>query len=360
MGHKFILRLRASCISDKKSPYQNEKTSLSRFRKTENTNLFILLVSISSMITDLIFIGIGFVLLWKGSDFFVKASAEIAKKVGVSDLVIGLTLVSASTSLPELMVSVIASFRGAGGIAVGNVVGSNITNIALILGICMILEAYSVEPLVLRWHGSGLFLVSSLFIIFVLGDVSRTEGVILFSLFFVYLWALSKEKHSKREIMEISSEVAAMRAGRGWKTAIEFVIGGIAIFIGARLLVNSAVHIAEALHVCESAIGATIVAFGTSLPEFAVSLRALKEGYEQIMVGNILGSNIFNILLVIGASAMVSPLVLDTNLLYFNIPLMMGVTVLLLAFMKMRYQLERWQGMLFVMLYIFFIFYNYV
>jgi cation:H+ antiporter len=328
--------------------------------KNEETNLFILQVSISFMITDLCIIGIGFVLLWKGSDFFVRASAEIAKKIGVSDLVIGLTLVSASTSLPELMVSVIASFRGSGGIAVGNVVGSNITNIALILGICMILETYSVEPLVLRWHGTGLLFVSSLFIIFVLSDVSRIEGVILFSLFFVYLWVLSKEKHSKREIMEVSSEVSTMRAGRGWKTVLEFVIGGIAIFIGARLLVVSAVHVAEALHVYESVIGATVVALGTSLPEFAVSLRALREDYEEIMVGNILGSNIFNILWVIGASAMVNPLVLDTNLLYFNIPLMMGVTVLLLAFMKMGYQLKRWQGILFVMLYAFFIIKNYV
>ena len=136
--------------------------------------------------------------------------------------------------------------------------------------------------------------------------------------------------------------------------------GGAAIFIGARGLVGSALNIAENLGVYESAIGATVVALGTSLPEFAVSLRALKEDYEQISVGNILGANTFNILWVVGFSAVVHPLTLDTNLLYFNIPLMIGVTVLLLVFMRMGYQLKRWQGIVFLVLYAFFVAKNYL
>jgi cation:H+ antiporter len=311
------------------------------------------------MILDIAIIGIGFVLLWKGSEYFVTAAAEIAKRIGVSDLVIGLTLVSASTTLPEFMASVTASHLGSGGIAVGNVVGSNITNIALILGTCMILEGYAVEPLVLKRYGTSLLMVCVLFIIFVFGNIVRIEGIILLILFFAYLFFLSREKHTRREIMEVSVELEDIPREPVWKMAAKFVGGGVGIFLGAKGLVGSALNIATTLHVHESAIGATIVALGTSLPEFAVSLRALKEDYEQISVGNILGANTFNILWVIGFSAIINPLQLDTNLLYFNIPLMMGVTVLLLIFMKMR-QLKRWQGILFLGLYAFFVVKNYV
>lgn len=311
------------------------------------------------MIGDIAFISIGFVLLWKGSEYFVTAAAETARRVGVSDLVIGLTLVSASTTLPEFMTSVMASHIGSGGIAVGNAVGSNITNIALILGTCMILEGYSVEPLVLKRYGITLLLVCTLFVFFVMGDIFPVEGVILLTLFFVYLWVLSKEKHSRREIMEVSTELADIPVESVWKVMLRLVGGGTGIFIGARLLVSGAIHIAFALDVYESAIGSTIVALGTSLPEFAVSLRALREDYEEISVGNILGANTFNILWVVGFSAIVNPLKIDANLLYFNIPLMMVITVLLLVFMRMGYKLRWWQGMVFLMLYGYFLIHNY-
>lgn len=312
------------------------------------------------MLLDIAVIGVGFVLLWKGAEYFVTAAADIAKRIGVSDLVIGLTLVSVSTTLPEFMASVMASHLGSGGIAVGNAVGSNITNIALILGTCMIIEGYSVEPLVLKRYGITLLLICLLFSFFVIGDVSRVEGGFLLVLFFVYLWFLMREKPTRREIMEVSIELEDIRVEPVWKVGLKFVGGGAAIFIGARYLVISALNIAVTLGVFESAIGATIVALGTSLPEFAVSLRALKEDFEQISVGNILGANTFNMLWVVGFAALVNPLTLDTNLLHFNIPMMMGVTVLLLVFMRMGYQLKRWQGILFVLLYVFFVVNNYI
>lgn len=311
------------------------------------------------MLLDIAIIGGGFILLWKGAEYFVKAAAEIAKRVGVSDLVIGLTLVSISTTLPEFMASVTASYIGSGGIAVGNAVGSNVTNIALILGTCMIIEGYSVEPLVLKRYGVTLLLVCVLFSFLVVGDVSRIEGGLLLMLFFVYLWFLLREKHTRREIMEVSIELEDIGVEPVWKVALKLIGGGAAIFIGARYLVASALHIAVTLGVFESAIGATIVALGTSLPEFAVSLRALKEDFEQISVGNILGANTFNMLWVVGFAALVNPLKLDSNLLYFNIPMMMVVTLLLLAFMRMGYRLKRWQGILFLMVYIFFVANNY-
>jgi cation:H+ antiporter len=190
--------------------------------------------------------------------------------------------------------------------------------------------------------------------------ISRVEGGVLLALFFAYLVILSREKHTRREIMEVSIELEDIPRDPVWKMAVRFAGGGAAVFIGARYLVGSALNIAEALHVAESAIGATIVALGTSLPEFAVSLRALKEDFEQISVGNILGANTFNILWVIGFAGLVNPLQLDRNLLYFNIPLMMTVTVLLLVFMRMGYRLTRWQGLVFVVLYGFFVVNNYV
>lgn len=312
------------------------------------------------MIIDIVIIGGGFILLWKGSEYFVMAAAEIAKKIGVSDLVIGLTLVSFSTTLPEFTASTIGSYVGSGGIAVGNAVGSNITNIALILGTCMIIEGYTVEPVVLKQYGVTLLLVCVLFSGFAFNGVARIEGGILLALFFAYLIILSKGKHTRRQIMEVSIELEDVPREPAWKVAVKFVGGAVAIFIGARYLVESAINIAMALDVFESAIGSTIVALGTSLPEFAVSLRALKEDFEEISVGNILGANTFNILWVVGFSALVNPLTLDVNLLYFNIPVMMGVTVLLLAFMRMGYTLKRWQGILFVVLYVLFVVNNYV
>ncbi len=312
------------------------------------------------MLLDIILIGIGFLFLWKGSEHFVKAAAEIARRIGVSDLVIGLTLVSASTTLPEFTASVMASHLGSGGIAVGNAVGSDVTNIALILGTCMVIEGYSLEPLVLKRYGITLLLVCIFFVFLVPGGISRIEGCVLLFLFFLYLWSLSRERYTKRQIIEVSRGLKEIEPEPAWKLALKFGGGAVAIFVGARVLVNAALGIAVTLNVFESAIGSTIVALGTSLPEFSVSLRALKENIEQISVGNILGANTFNILWVTGVSALVNPLQLDANLKYFNVPMMIGVTALLLVFMRMGYQLKRWQGILFLMIYAFFVAYNYL
>jgi cation:H+ antiporter len=302
---------------------------------------------------------IGFIFLWKGSEYFVTAAAEVARRIGVSDLVIGLTLVSVSTTLPEFVASAMASHAGSGGIAVGNVVGSNITNITFILGTCMVLEGYKVEPLVLKRYGIALLMVCLVFVVLALGDITRIEGIMLLSIFVVYLVILSKEKHSRREMKEVSVEMSGIPVESAWKVVARLALGGATVFIGARGLVSSAISIAATLNVLESAIGATIVALGTSLPEFAVSLRALKENYEQISVGNILGANTFNILWVIGFASLINPLELDTNLLYFNVPLMIGITVLLLIFIRTGYQLKRKEGVIFLLIYMLFLIINY-
>jgi cation:H+ antiporter len=196
-------------------------------------------------------------------------------------------------------------------------------------------------------------------VVLALGDITRIEGIMLLSIFVVYLVILSKEKHSRREMREVSVEMSGIPVESAWKVVARLVLGGATVFIGARGLVSSAISIAATLNVLESAIGATIVALGTSLPEFAVSLRALKENYEQISVGNILGANTFNILWVIGFASLINPLNLDTNLLYFNVPLMIGITVLLLIFIRTGYQLKRKEGVIFLLIYMLFLIINY-
>jgi cation:H+ antiporter len=307
------------------------------------------------MLHDIIFIGVGFALLVKGSDYFVTAAAGIARRVGVSELIIGLTLVSMGTTLPEFMASITASYMGSSGIAVGNAVGSDITNILLILGTCMVIKGYTVGRDVLKRYGLTLLVVCLVFSVFAPGGVSRIEGGVLVVILPVYLWTTFKghinNPNSKSE--DPSPESVT-------KLAIAFVGGLLAVIVGARFLVDSSLNLAEQFHILESAIGSTIVALGTSLPEFVVSVRAVTKGHGQISVGNILGANTLNILWVMGVSALIRPLTLDTNLLYFNTPLMIGVTVLLLMFMRMGYQLKRWQGVVFLVLYAVFVVYNYM
>jgi cation:H+ antiporter len=309
-------------------------------------------ILLNGMLHDIILIGIGFVLLVKGSDYFVIAAAGIARRVGVSELVIGLTLVSMSTTLPEFMASTTASFMGSSGIAVGNAVGSDITNIALILGTCMVIKGYTVERDVLKRYGLTLLGVCLLFCVFVFNGISRIEGGILLGILPVYIWTTFKGNHMKPEDPVPQESVA--------KLALAFVAGLAAVFVGARFLVNSSMDLAEQLHILESAIGSTMVALGTSLPEFAVSVRAVTRGHGQISVGNILGANTLNILWVTGVSALIRPLTLDSNLMYFNTPVMVGVTVLLLVFMRMGYKLRRWQGIVFLMFYILFVVRNFM
>jgi cation:H+ antiporter len=301
-----------------------------------------------SVLTDIILIGLGFALLVKGSDYFVAGAAQIAKKVGVSELVIGLTLVSASTTLPEFMASTTASYLGSSGIAVGNAVGSDITNIALILGVCMIIREYSIQRDVFNRYGSALLVVCVLFCGILPHGISRVDGLVLVAVFPVYIWFTVRKDIANDRVPAQIPDTPVI------KLILAFGGGIAAIFIGARFLVESSMNIAEVLQVHESAIGSTIVALGTSLPEFAVSVRAVTKNHGYMSVGNILGANTLNLVWVTGASALINPLTLDRNLLYINVPVMLVVTGLLLVFMRMG-TLKRWHGIVFVVLYAVFV-----
>lgn len=354
-----------------------------------------------NLLVSIIVFLLGLGILIRGSDFFVGSAAFIAKRFGVSELIIGLTLVSMGTSFPELGTSVYAAYSGKGGIAVGNVVGSNIANIALVLGVCLMLRSIKVKRKMLTRDGIIMLGVSLLFTIFVFWDVVRWEGVVLLGIFVAYLAFLYRQNKDEmksealrraieegiehdvyigREIAKViiedednhgeekppdeeeepaENEEKKEKKVSPVKEIAKLVLGCLGVIIGAKLMVDAAVHIASEMGISETVIGSTLIAFGTSVPELAVSVVAILKRYEQISIGNILGSNIFNILLVIGASSLIKPLKVDDMLLYTNIPIMLLVAAMLLIFMAVRNRLERWQGVVFVAIYAVFIILNY-
>jgi cation:H+ antiporter len=351
-------------------------------------------ISMDLWLSILIFI-IGLAILIRGSDFFVGSAAFMARHFGVSELIIGLTLVSMGTSLPELGASVYASATNKGGIAVGNVVGSNIANIALVLGICLLLRHIKVRRKMLKRDGIFMLGVSLLFTLFIFGGVVRWEGLVLIMIFVVYIFYLYKQNKDEREsealrrVIEESIERDRRVGGEIAKLIIEkknmnenevekevvkkekvknpglvkesskLIVGCLGVIVGAWLMVEMAVEISESLGISQTVIGSTLVAFGTSVPELAVSMVAILKRYEQISIGNIIGSNIFNILLVIGAAALVNDLVVDNMLIFTNIPIMLLIAALLLVFMAAKPRLMRWEGGVFVVIYVVFIIMNY-
>jgi len=308
------------------------------------------------MLQPLVLLIIGLIILVKGSDYFIEGAAFWAKHFGVSDLIIGLTLVAMGTSLPELGVSAYAAYTGSGLLAVGNVVGSNIANIALILGLVLLFRNLELDEKMYKRDAYFMLAISIIFAVmaFMDGSISRLEGIILMAIFVAYMALL----FSRRQVgMEEGHQ--QVKSDGLLNESIKLGAGAIGVFIGSRLLVNSAIEIASILGVSEGAIGSTLVAFGTSLPELAVSFTALKKGYTPISIGNIIGSNIFNILWVLGIASIIAPLNANDVLLKINVPIMLAVASLLLIFMRLKPLLDRREGAVFIGIYLLFIVANF-
>jgi cation:H+ antiporter len=301
------------------------------------------------MINTLILLAIGILILWKGSDLFIDSSKSIARHFGVTELFIGLTLVSVSTSLPEFSASVYASIYGSSAVAVGNIVGSNIANVALVLGIFVLVRSITISKDTLKRDGYVMLAVSFLFVGLAIGGVSRFDGLILMTCFVLYMRLL----YVQRTDGEREQHVNIL------KESIKLLAGLIGVILGVKLLVDSAISIAVTLGVSQSVIGVTLVAFGTSVPELVVSVRAITKRSEDLAIGNIIGSNIFNVLWVGGAASLIRPLTVDDALLRFSMPVMIFIALLLLIFMRTNWKLERWEGAVFVSLYAGFIFFNF-
>lgn len=307
------------------------------------------------VLSSIIFLGAGFVALIKGADWLVDGASSIAKRLGVSDLVIGLTIVAFGTSAPELVVNMLSAWKGTTDIALGNIIGSNIVNILFILGLSAIIFPLAVKKSTVRAE-IPLAVLAALMVLFMANDVwfegasqsliTRIDGLGLlafFAVFLFYTYRLSKSGRS--EDMEV----------KHWPIMLSVAaIGGglVALVVGGRWIVNSAVELATSLGVSQSIIGLTIVAIGTSLPELATSLVAAWRRNTDIAVGNIVGSNIFNVFLILGLSSVIAPL---PSMPHINadIAVMIAASVALFAamFLGHRRRLDRWQGVLFVLSY---------
>ncbi len=252
---------------------------------------------------NILLLALGFFMLVKGADFFVDGAAGIAEKFGIPQLVVGLTIVAMGTSAPEAAVSVAAALKGNADIAIGNVLGSNILNILIILGLAGTITKIAVQKSTLFIEIPFMLIVTGVLLVMGLnGKVSRVEGILLWVLFvayLVYLFVLAKKgKQSEENRKETRSTLRLL---------LYALVGGAVIVIGSDFTVDSATAIAKAVGISERFIGLTIVALGTSLPELVTSVTAARKGNADIAIGNIVGSNIFNILFVIGTSALIVP-----------------------------------------------------
>lgn len=305
------------------------------------------------MLISVFYILISLFLLYFGANWLVKGSSALALKAGVSPLVAGLTVVAFGTSSPELVVSVNTAMAGQGNIAIGNVIGSNLFNICIILGISAIVSPLKIKMQLLKIDIPILILVTGLFMfLFIDRHISRLEGMILVSGILLYtvgnIYMARKEKNA--EVLEEFNE--SVSPGKlKWYWSAGMVIAGIGILVaGSEFLVKGAVEIARSLGVGETIIGITIIAAGTSLPELASSIVATIRKEYDIAIGNIVGSNIFNILGIVGISSLVKPL---SAIAISNIDLyvMLGVTLLLLPFFRTQYTLKRDEGIFMIALY---------
>jgi cation:H+ antiporter len=312
-------------------------------------------------ITTILILIAGLVLLVAGAEVLVKGASRIAFMFGLSPLVIGLTIVAYGTSSPELMVSIQSSLAGQPDIALGNVVGSNIFNVLLILGVSALITPLVVAQQLIRLDVPILIGISCLTLMFGLdGKISRVDGTIFLIgiiLYTTFLLIQSRKEHNPEVTEEYEREYGGSTARSPQQIAINigFVVVGLGLLVlGSKFLVDSSIAIARSFGVSELVIGLTLVAAGTSLPELATSVVASIRGERDIAVGNVIGSNIFNILAVLGGSSLFSAdgLTVSASALRFDIPVMIAVAVICLPVFITGQLIARWEGLLFLSYYV--------
>lgn len=262
------------------------------------------------ILVQILLLVLGFVMLVKGADWFVDGSAGIADRFGIPQLVIGLTIVAMGTSAPEAAVSITAALKENAGIAIGNVVGSNILNILIILGLTSVIVATAVAKSTIKIETPYMLLITAVLLVmgFTGNVVSFVEGIILWVLFIIYLaYLFMMAKKNKEEVQEEAKKSPM------WKLILLAIVGLVLVVWGSDVTVDAATNLAKAIGLSERFIGLTIVALGTSLPELFTSVSAAIKGKADIAIGNIVGSNIFNILFVIGTAALITPVPFEPN-----------------------------------------------
>ena len=297
---------------------------------------------------------IGLVLLLFSADFMVRGAVGIARRMGLSPLVIGLSVVAIGTSAPELVTTLTATLDGAPDLALGNVIGSNLANMLLILGVAALMRPVACAPNVIARDGTMVLAATALFVAFAMtGQFELWQGLVLLAALVIYLgWTYRAERESEADSLQAREveEVTGVPE-RTWRATL-FLLGGLAgTVFGAKLLVDGGVDVAESLGVSKTVIGLTLVAIGTSLPELAIVVVASMRGHSDVALGNVLGSNIFNLLGITGIVAAITPLSIPASLLEFDIWLLLGITALLLPLMLTGSRLTRREGGLLLLLY---------
>ena len=310
-------------------------------------------------ITITLFI-IGFVLLIKGADVLVDGSVSVAKRYGISNLVIGLTIVGFGTSAPELIVNLLSSISGNTDLAIGNIIGSNIANVFLILGICAMIYPLTVQkntvfkeiPLSLLAGFITMILASDVLLDGKIGAtlnvISRIDGIVLLSFFIIfmyYIFSIAKSSDSNED----ADALVPMSTS---KSVLYIVLGLVGLVIGGKWIVDGAVVLATMLGISQAVIGLTIVAVGTSLPELATSAVAAWKKQSDIAVGNIVGSNIFNVFWILGLSSLIAPLPLQPDAFVdFAFLIASSLFLFIIMFIGKKHTIEKWQGALFLGIY---------
>ena len=302
----------------------------------------------AGIIIQFVLLIVGFVFLIKGSDFFVDGASSIASLLKIPTIIVGLTIVALGTSAPEAAVSITSSLTGSNAMAVSNVIGSNLFNMLMVIGISALLGDLLMEKNVLDKDLPFLVGITLLWAIFIIigWDITNIEGIILLIIMVAYISFLVYNTRKSGGAQEVEKPKLTLP-----KSIIFILVGLAGIVLGGDLVVDSASAIAIALGMSETLVGLTIVAIGTSLPELVTSITALKKGENQLVIGNVIGSNIFNILFVLGASSAISAIPLDSSLL-IDVLFMFAVTVLCFIFGKTQEKYDKKEGIILVTLFV--------
>ncbi len=309
------------------------------------------------MLISVLLIILGFILLIKGADFLVDGASSLARKFNIPDIIIGLTIVSIGTSMPELFVSSTSTINGSSDMAIGNIIGSNLCNLLMILGISTIIKPVKFQKETRLIEIPICLIITTIFAIFcnTSGEISRIEAIVLiflFVLFIIYTIIMAKKGNSfdGNTVIEIQTDDKPLSLK---KSIILIVLGIVGLKVGGDFTVENATNLARMFSISEKIIGLTILAIGTSLPELVTSVTAAIKGNSDIAIGNIIGSNIFNILLIIGVSAIISPL--TYNITYnIQIGILILATIILSIFpiIPPKNEMSRFNGLIYLAIYI--------
>ena len=294
-----------------------------------------------------VFLLLGIIFLLVGGDLLVKSSAALAAKLSVSPFLIGITVVSFGTSAPELLVSLNAALQGSTGIAMGNVIGSNITNITLVLGLTILLRPINFDSKRYLFSWLIMLVSSIMFYGFSLDEIiDPIDGLFFISGLILFISLSIRYRHSSINEEEVEENINTRMI------PLYFILGAAGLYFGSEFLVSSSVVIAKYIGISEFVIGITVVALGTSLPELVTSVIAILKGQSSISIGNLIGSNIFNVFAVLGITSLVKPLGTGEKLLTSDLPIMIGVTLLLGLFLFISRKLRRIEGVLLISIYL--------